>query len=337
MVVPGFGDVPASTLKQLANRDERGSGLSVLGYAAATDNRDAVRMLLQVGSDPNYKGGNGSNAMELTIQHNSNKTSMLSLLQSVKEVKAVSKKDASSADVEACKRVTGKSASELLSPVWDVLLDGAGSSPHPDVSFAIFNSLFETVIAVHPVILENLFVVAVSSAASASGRTPRATGSPQVHDCSAAADPFSMSSSAAESSSQGIKVLASSAAERFFKLVGLIAKKFRKIKGVNMFARSAVPVILKLLKLPSARPLARLCHKLHLVDPILSELAMSLEFGPSEAAAPALSSSASARSHEPQHSPDDENEEEEEEDQDDVSVRIVANLCNYESLTKVAG
>lgn len=344
MVVPGFGDVPESTLKQLANRDERNSGITVLGYAAATDNRDAVRMLLQVGADPSLKGSNGSNSMEMTVQHNSNKTAMLGMLQSIKEVKAVSKKDASTADLEACKRITGKSAAELLSLVWDVLLDAAAASPHPDVCFAIFSSLFETILAVHPAILETLFVVAISSASTSSGRTPKSFTSPQAHEASLSAADSSSSplSSAAESSSQGIKLLASRAAERFLKLMGLIAKKFRKIKGVNHFARAALPALLKLLKLPTARPLARLCHKLRLVEPTLSELAIALESGPSAAASPlcfggsfaaASDPSGTPGVHLPEYVSDEEGNEEGDGEELDVSVATVANLCKSVKLT----
>ncbi len=344
MLVPGFGDVPDSTLKQLANRDERNSGISVLGYAAATDNRDAVRMLLQVGADPNMKGSNGSNAMEMTVQHNSNKTAMLGMLQSIKEVRTISKNDASTADLEACKRITGKSAAELLSPVWDVLLDAAAASPHPDVCFAIFNSLFETILAVHPAILETLFIVAISSASASSGRTPKSFASPQALETPLpAADPSSPLSSAAESSSHGIKLLASSAAERFLKLMGLISKKFRKIKGVNHFARAALPALLKLLKLPTARPLARLCHKLRLVEPTLSELSMALEFGPSAGASPIFPGSSPAAA--PRHASGEEDNEEgeeneegdEEHDVSDVSVASAANLCKCVKLTSVSG
>ena len=327
MLVPGFGDIPTSTLKALANRNENNSGITVLGYAAATDNRDAVRMLLQVGADPNLKGSNGSNAMEMTVQHNSNKSAMLSMLQSVKEVQAVSKKDLASADIEACRRMTGKSASELVSPVLGTLLGGAAATPHPDVCFAIFNSLFETVSAVHPVILENLFVVAISPASAASGKTPRASSSPQVLDAlSSAGDLLSPFSSAAESASQGVKVLASSMAERFLKLMALIAKKFRKIKGVNQFARSALPALLKLLQLPTARPLARLCHKLHLVEH-LSELNVGGICPP-------------AHHDEEDENQEDENEEEEHasgDEEHDVSATIVLNPCRSARLTTVAG
>jgi hypothetical protein len=348
MLVPGFGDIPTSTLKALANRNENNSsGITVLGYAAATDNRDAVRMLLQVGADPNLKGSNGSNAMEMTVQHNSNKTAMLSMLQSVKEVQAVSKKDPSGADIEACRRMTGKSASELVTPVLVTLLNGAAATPHPDVCFAIFNSLFETVSAVHPVILENLFVVAISSASAASGKTPRASSSPQVLDAlSSAGDLLSPRSSAAEPASQGVKVLASIVAERFLKLMALIAKKFRKIKGVNQFARSALPALLKLLQLPTARPLARLCHKLHLVEH-LSELNASLEVSQNAAAASPSSLGgffpAPHRHREEENAEDEEEEHENEEEHEsgeeehDVSATFVLNPCRSAGLTTVAG
>jgi hypothetical protein len=123
-------------------------------------------------------------------------------------------------------------------------------------------------------------VVAIASA-SASGKTPTSIDTPQTHDaCCSDGDRTSSTGSSAEPAGQGFKILASSLAERFLKLMGLIAKKFRKIKGVDQFARSALPALLKLLKLPTARPLARLCHKLHLVEH-LSELAASVEVGQS--------------------------------------------------------
>jgi ankyrin repeat protein len=320
MVVPGCGDIPSMTLKQLANREEKNTGITVLGYAAAIDNCDAVRMLLQVGADPNLTGSNGKNAMEMTVQHNSHKAEMLSMLQSIREVQVVINIDPSCTDTEACKRITGKSAFELIAPVWDVLLDAAAGTPHPDVSFAIFKSLFDTITAVHPAILENLFVDAVSSASIATNKTPRATASPQALDAPhAAADQSSPLSSTGEPSLQGFKLLASSRAERFLKLLGLIAKKFRRIGGVNAFAQSALRAILKLLKLPTARPLARLCHKLRLVDPTLSDLAISQGSGKNAALSPQTSGVSSPAV----DSPECEEEEEEEEEEADADARNV--------------
>jgi hypothetical protein len=277
MVVPGCGDIPSMTLKQLANREEKSSGITVLGYAAATHNCDAVRMLLAVGADPNLCGSNGRNAMDMAIQHNSNKNEMLGMLQSIKEVQTVRSRDASSVDSEACMRITGKSTFEIVAPVWDVLFAGAAATPYPEICFALLSSLFETVSAMNSAILENLFVVAIP-AASAS-RTPRANSTPQAHDPPrSAVEHLSPLSSVGESTSQGcLKLLASGRAESFLKLLAAVAKKFRKIKGVHRFALSALPALLKLLKLPTARPLARLCHRLHLVDPTLSELAVAQE------------------------------------------------------------
>jgi hypothetical protein len=42
---------PRSKNNQVANREETG-GIPVLGYAAATNLRHAVRLLLQIGADP---------------------------------------------------------------------------------------------------------------------------------------------------------------------------------------------------------------------------------------------------------------------------------------------
>jgi hypothetical protein len=86
--------------------------------------------------------------------------------------------------------------------------------------------------------------------------------------------------------SPGVKVSVSCRAERFFKLLALIARKFSKNKGAQHFARTALPALLTLLKLPTSWPLVRLCHKLRLVEPTFSELAGAQEV---ERSAPALS------------------------------------------------
>jgi hypothetical protein len=99
----------------------------------------------------------------------------------------------------------------------------------------------------------------------------------------------------------------------------LIAKKFRRIGGVNAFAQSALRAILKLLKLPTARPLARLCHKLRLVDPTLSDLAISQGSGKNAALSPQTSGVSSPAV----DSPECEEEEEEEEEEADADARNV--------------
>jgi len=311
MVVPGRGDSPSMTLKELANREETG-GINVLGYAAATNMEDAVRLLLQVGADPNAPGANGRNAMDMTLQHTSNKAEMLALLQSVKEVQAISAKDVSITDPDACLRITGRSCAELVAPVWDVLLDGAAATPHPEVCFAILNSLFSTVTAVHPALLENMFIAVISTAASVSGRTPRAGASPKTDDTpSANSEPMS----------PGVKVSVSCRAERFFKLLALVARKFSKNKGAQHFARTALPALLTLLKLPTSWPLARLCHKLRLVEPTLSELAGAQEVERSApASSPFLPRAFAADLPEYASEDDDDENQEEEEGHDDEDV-----------------
>ncbi len=201
--------------------------------------------------------------MQMNIEHNSGSSEMLDLLQSVKEIHAVSAKDSFKGDPEVCMRATGKSAAELVAPVWDILLEGAADTAHPDVCFAIFNSLFNTVTSLHPAILENFFVAVIPVS---SDRTPRATGTPAGDDTPSAQGDMS-------SATPGIKIRASSTAERFFKLLRSIGKKFCKSKGIHTYALSALAALLELLKLPTGWPLARLCHKLRLVDPTLSELA----------------------------------------------------------------
>ena len=336
---------------QLANREETG-GITVLGYAAATNMDDAVRLLLQVGADPSACGSNGKNAMDMTNQHSSNKAEMLCLLQAVKEVQAVSSKDASTTDADACLRATGTSAAELVAPVWDVLLGGAVVTPHPEVCFAIFSSLFNTVTAVHPAILEHMFVAAISTAASVSGKSPKSVVSPRADDTPGAS---------AELAAAGLKVVASARAERFFKLLASIAKRFCRNKGVHHFAQTSLPAVLKLLKLPTSWPLARLCHKLRLIDPTLSELAGTQEAARSAAAAASPfrvggGVAAAAReseenddeNEEEEAGDDDENEEEEagdedeneeeeagDEDEDDVRVRSNCCLVQAESLGNV--
>jgi len=54
--------------------------------------------------------------MQMNIEHNNSSSEMLDLLQSVKEIQAVSVKDSSKGDPEICMRVTGKSAAELVAP-----------------------------------------------------------------------------------------------------------------------------------------------------------------------------------------------------------------------------
>jgi hypothetical protein len=131
------------------------------------------------------------------------------------------------------------------------------------------------------------------------------------------------------------------------KLMALIAKKFRKIKGVNQFARSALPALLKLLQLPTARPLARLCHKLHLVEH-LSELNASLDVSQNAAAASPSSLGGfrpPAHRHREEEDEEDENQEDENEEEEhasgdeehDVSATIVLNPCRSARLTTVAG
>ena len=311
MVVPGRGEFPAMTLKQVANREETG-GIPVLGYAAATNLRHAVRLLLRVGADPHSTGTCGKNAMQMNIEHNNSSSEMLDLLQSVKEIQAVSVKDSSKGDPEICMRVTGKSAAELVAPVWDILLDGAADTPHPDVCFSIFNSLFSTVISIHPAILENFFVAVIPIS---SDKTPRSAGTPAVDDTPSAVGESS-------SATPGFKVCASSSAERFFKLLRSIGKKFCKNKGIHAYALSALTALLEILKLPTAWPLARLCHKLRLVDPTLSELADSQGAHHSASASLPPVFDHGGCDDDEEDDGDEEGQDEEGEDEEDVNAHI---------------
>ena len=100
MVVPGPSGGPATTLKELANREEE-SSLNVLGYSAATNKVDAVRLLLQVGADPQMLGPNGKNAIDTCQQYNSSRVAeMTSLFASVQEkLPGICKTDASAPDL----------------------------------------------------------------------------------------------------------------------------------------------------------------------------------------------------------------------------------------------
>lgn len=260
MVVPELGDFPSMTLKQIANREESG-GIPVLGYAAATNLSAAVRLLLRLGADPNATGSCGKTAMQMNTEHNGGSLEMLQLLQSLKEVQTVSVKDSSTGDHELCLRVIGKDAAVLVSPLFDVLLDGAASSVHSEICFSLFLSLFNTVASVHPAILENVFI---SSVPMNSDKSPKAISTPD-----------DTPSSVSDSSAPGYKLRASSIADRFFKLLRASTKKFSKSSGISSHAFSALTTIMVLLRLPTSKPLVRLCHKLHLVDPTLAELAQA--------------------------------------------------------------
>jgi hypothetical protein len=260
MVVPGLGDTPSMTLKQVSNLEES-NGITVLGYAAATNLRDAVCLLLRLGADPKCTGSCGKDAMQMNVEHNGGSSEMLELLKSIKEVSVPSVKDSLSADHELCLRVTGKSSSELVSPIFDLLLDCAAATAHAEICFAIMMSLFNTILSAHPAILENLFVSIISMHCD---HSPRATSTPD-----------DTPSSLSESSAAEYKLRASHIAGRFFKLVRSIGKKFCKSSGVQVYASAGLHAIATLLKLPTSRPLARLCHKVRLVDPTLSELAFS--------------------------------------------------------------
>jgi hypothetical protein len=252
MVVPGRGDSPSMTLKQIANRDESGGSIPVLAYAAATGLRDAVRLLLRLGADPNGTGGCGKNAMQMNIEHNSSSAQMLELLETVKELQVVSVKDSSKEDHGLCKRVTDKNAADFVAPVLDSLLDAAAATPHSEICFSIFLSIFSTITSVHPAILENLFVSLISTN---SDKNPKSTHSTD-----------DTPSSFSDSSAPGFKIRASSFADRVFKLIKSVARKFSKSSGIDHYSFSALKAVLLLLKLPTSRPLVRLCHKFRLVD-----------------------------------------------------------------------
>jgi hypothetical protein len=256
MVVPGLNGGPATTLKELANSEE--SPLNVLGYAAATHMVDAVRLLLQVGADPQKLGPNGKNAIDTCQQYNSSRLAeMTSLFDSVRE------------NLPAAIRITEACAPKaphpdvclLVAPIWDALLDAADVTPAADVCFAILRLLLNLIAAAHPEFLENLFIAAHTH--TGSSRSPRAFGSPTASD-----SPLSN----AEPLSPASRMVASARAERLFKLLAQVARKFSRSRNVQDFARSVLDALLTLLKaLPIPRPLARLCHRRRLVD-LLSEL-----------------------------------------------------------------
>jgi hypothetical protein len=252
MVVPGRGDSPSMTLKQIANREESGGSIPVLAYAAATDLRDAVRLLLRLGADPNGTGGCGKNAMQMNTEHNSGSARMLELLETVKELQVISVKDSSKEDYGLCKRVTDKNAADFVSPILDGLMDAASATPHSEICFSIFLSIFSTITSVHPAILENLFVSLIPTNGD---KSPKSTNS--TDDTPSA---FS------ESSIPGFKLRASSLADRVFKLMKSVGRKFSRSTGIDHYSFSALKALLVLLKLPTSRPLVRLCHKYRLVD-----------------------------------------------------------------------
>lgn len=262
MVVPARGDCSSATLKQIANYQESG-GITVLAYAAATNLRDAVRLLLRLGADPNATGSCGKNAMQMSIEHNSNSSQMLELLKSVKELQVVSVKECSKDDHELCKRVTGKSASDFVSLIWENLLDAATATPHSEICFSILTSLFNTISCVHPAILENLLISLIPVN---SDKSPKST--------SALAD---TPSSFTDASVPGFKIRASSLSERLFKLMKTTAKRFSRSSGIDFYVLTALNAVMILLKLPTSRPLARLCHKHRLMD--LAELVHVPEAG----------------------------------------------------------
>ena len=256
MVVPGPSGGPATTLKELANREEE-SQLNVLGYSAATNKVDAVRLLLQVGADPQMLGPNGKNAIDTCQQYNSSRVAeMTSLFASVQEkLPGICKTDASAP------RSPHPDTCLLVAPIWDALLDAADVTPAADVCFAILRLLLNLIAAAHPDLLENLFIAQHTH--TGSSRSPRAFGSPTASD-----SPLSN----AEPLSPASRMVASARAERLFKLLSQVARKFSRSRNVQDFARSVLDVLLSLLKtLPIPRPLARLCHRRRLVD-LLSEL-----------------------------------------------------------------
>jgi hypothetical protein len=262
MVVPARGDFPATTLKQIANREESG-GITVLAYAAATNLRDAVRLLLRLGADPNATGSCGKNAMQMNIEHNSSSSRMLELLDSVKELQVVSVKECSKDDHGLCKQVTGKSASDFVIPIWENLLDAATATPHAEICFSILTSLFNTISCVHPAILENILISLISVN---SDKSPKSTSARQ-----------DTPSSFTDASVSGFKIRASPLSERLFKLLKTTAKRFSRSSGIEFYVFTALNAVLILLKLPTSRPLARLCHKHRLMD--LAELVHGPEAG----------------------------------------------------------
>jgi hypothetical protein len=304
MVVPEHGEFPSMTLKQIANRDESG-GIPVLGYAAATNLRAAVRLLLRLGADPNGTGSCGKTAMQMNIEHNSSSSEMLDLLQSVKEVQIVSVKDASKGDHELCLRATGEHAADLVRPLLDVLLDGAAATVHSEICFAVFLSLFNTIASLHPAILENVFI---SSIPLNSDKSPKASSTPD-----------DTPSSFSDPSAPGFKLRASAIADKFFKLLRASAKKFSKSNGIGSLAFAALSAVLVLFKLPTSKPLVRLCHRLHLVDPTLAELARTPGISP-EASALWSGMAGGGAAEEEQDEEDEEEQGDEDEEQEDPEV-----------------
>jgi hypothetical protein len=158
----------------------------------------------------------------------------------------------------------------LVAPIWDALLDAADVTPAADVCFAILRSLLNLITAVHPALLENMFIAVIPPPAPSSGRSPRAFVSPAASESSAT--PRSNADSLSPPLSPASRLAASFRAERLFKLLAQVARKFSRSKIVQQFARTVLDALLTLLKtLPTARPLARLCHRHRLVD-LSSEL-----------------------------------------------------------------
>jgi hypothetical protein len=145
----------------------------------------------------------------------------------------------------------------VVARVIDVLLEAADVTTKADVCFAILTSLFNVMSVEHPALLENTFVSVIAPSTPGSGRSPRVLGSP-----TASRSPLADS----EPLSPASRFAASVSAQRLFKLLSQVAKKFFLSETNVQLANAALNTLLTLLKLPTSRPLARLCQRYHLVD-----------------------------------------------------------------------
>ena len=245
----GGMEVSGMTLKEAANLPE--GPLNVLGYAAATNMDDAVRLLLQVGADPQHRMSNGQNASDMCMSHNSSgHARMTKLFETIKEKTAP-------AITASAPKAPPPDVCLVVARVIDVLLDAADVTTKADVCFAILRSLFNVMSVEHPALLENTFISVIAPSTPGSGRSPRVPGSP-----TASRSPLADS----EPLSPASRFAASVSAQRLFKLLSQVAKKFFLSETNVQLANAALNTLLSLLKLPTSRPLARLCQKYRLVD-----------------------------------------------------------------------
>ena len=247
----GGMEVSGMTLKEAANLPE--GPLNVLGFAAATDMDDAVRLLLQVGADPQHRMLDGQNASDMCMSHNSSgHARMTKLFETIKEKTAP-------AITASAPKAPPPDVCLVVARVIDVLLDAADVTTKADVCFAILRSLFNVMSVEHPALLENTFISVIAPSTPGSGRSPRVLGSP-----TASRSPLGVADS--EPLSPASRFAASVSAQRLFKLLSQVAKKFFLSETNVQLANAALNTLLTLLKLPTARPLARLCQRYRLVD-----------------------------------------------------------------------